>query len=307
MKLKKWVALSATAILLLALLACTISFGGGSPTTDVKDAIQMTLQVLQTQTAAAGGPAQPPAENPPSNNQPLGNNNSNQTENPPEPTLTVNPTPCNASRMVSENVPDGTQFDPAETFTKTWKVRNVGACAWNRDYRLEFEDGDRMGGDSYQELGRSVEPGDEITLSVDLTAPNDDGEYTGVWRLTADDGEKLGKYWVNICVGNPPAPFAVTSVTFYMPHTIIDTGCPNDLNVKAEITANGAGKVTYKWKDSKGGTSSTKSVKFDEAGQKIVEYDVHATTTGDYWAKLYIDSPNHQWFGPINFHVNCTL
>lgn len=306
MKLKKWAALSAIAILLLALLACTISFGGNNQTNDVKSAIQMTLQVLQTQTAAAAGPAQPPSGNQSSNNSSSGSNTPNQPENPPAPTLTVNPTPCNVSRMAGENVPDGTQFDAGDTFTKTWKVRNIGACAWNKDYRLVFEEGDRMGGEKSQDLEHTVQPGDEITLSVDLTAPDDDGEYTGVWRLTSDTGEKLGKYWVNIFVGNPPGPFAVTSVTFYMPHTTIDTGCPNDLNVKAEITANGAGKVTYKWKDSEGGTSSTKSHTFDEAGKKIVEYNVHATSSGDYWAKLYIDSPNHQWFGPIDFHVNCT-
>jgi hypothetical protein len=95
-------------------------------------------------------------------------------------------------------------------------------------------------------------------------------------------------------------------VSFYMPHTTIDMGCPGDINVKAEITTNGEGKVYYKWTDSAGGSSSTKSKTFDEAGTKIVEYNVTIGATGDHWAKLYIDDPNHQWFGPKNFHVNCT-
>ncbi len=298
MKNGKWLRSAALCMLLVLLLACRVSLGGGD-STDVQNAIQQTLQVMQTQTAAA--------QVVPSSgeSQSTGSTDSG-AEIEVEETPTINPTPCNSSRMVDETIPDGKQYDPGDSFTKTWTLRNNGSCEWNTDYRFVFEEGDRMGGDASQYLDAAVEPGEEITFSLDLNAPDEDGEYTGVWRLLADDGEKLGKYWVNIMVGIPPGPFAVTSVSFYMPHTTIDTGCPNDINVKAEITSSAAGKVTYKWTDSAGGSSSTKSYTFDEAGKKIVEYNVTADSSGDYWAKLYIDNPNHQWFGPMNFHVNCT-
>ena len=298
MKNGKWLRSAALCMLLILLLACRVSLGGGD-SIDVQNAIQQALQVMQTQTAAA--------QVVPSSgeSQSTGSTDSG-AEIEVEETPTINPTPCNSSRMVDETIPDGKQYDPGDSFTKTWTLRNNGSCEWNTDYRFVFEEGDRMGGDASQYLDAAVEPGEEITFSLDLNAPDEDGEYTGVWRLLADDGEKLGKYWVNIVVGNPPGPFAVTSVSFYMPHTTIDTGCPNDINVKAEITSSAAGKVTYKWTDSAGGSSSTKSYTFDEAGKKIVEYNVTAGSSGDYWAKLYIDNPNHQWFGPMNFHVNCT-
>jgi len=37
-----------------------------------------------------------------------------------------------------------------------------------------------------------------------------------------------------------------------------------------------------------------------------VDYNPTISATGDYQARLYIDNPNHQWFGTVNFHVNCT-
>jgi hypothetical protein len=158
-----------------------------------------------------------------------------------------------------------------------------------------------MGGKSSQYLNAVIKPGDLISLSVNLTAPDEDGEYNGVWQLVSDDNEKLGSYWVTIVVGNPVGPFAVTSVSFYMPHTTIDTSCPHDINVKAEITVNKGGKVIYHWKDSAGGTSAKKSFTLDEAGSEIVEYNVAVSSTGDYNAKLYIDEPNHQCSGRSSF------
>jgi len=58
--------------------------------------------------------------------------------------------------------------------------------------------------------------------------------------------------------------------------------------------------------DSAGDSSSTKTITFDEAGKQIVDYNMTVSATDDYWTKLYIDNPNHQWFDPIEFHVNCT-
>ena len=298
MKVNRWIIPAALGIMLGLALACTISFAGDQTAKGSGDAIQLTMVALQqTQTALA------PQETPQPEEQPI---DTESVEESDQPTPTINPTPCNLSHWTGETIPDETVMDAGDTFTKSWTLRNDGICDWTTDYQFVFVDGDRMGGASTQNLSSRIEPGESITLSVQLTAPDDDGEYRGVWRLRADDGEKFGNYWVDIFVGEPPAPFAVTGVSFYMPHTTIDTGCPNDINVKAEIKSSAAGKVTYKWTDSAGVSSSTKSYTFDDAGTKIVEYNVTVASTGDYWAKVYIDNPNHQWFGPINFHVNCT-
>ncbi len=289
----------AVLVLLVIIPACEISFNGGSDNSE-RITIEQTMQALrQTQTAAAANAEQPA---------PIADEGKPAEDDKPEikPTKTPDPTPCNRSKMTGETIPDSTQFDKGDAFTKSWTLRNDGRCEWTTDYKFVFVDGDRMGGAASQNLLSSIEPGESVTLSVDLTAPSTDGEYTGVWRLKDDKGEFFGNYWVTIYVGTPPQPLAVTSVTFYMPHTTIDMACPGDVNIKAEITANGDGKVFYKWEDSEGGSSSTKSVTFTEAGKKIVDYNATISSDGDHWAKLYIDDPNHQWFGPKEFHVNCT-
>jgi hypothetical protein len=177
MKNGKWLKSAALGAILVLLLACRVSLGGGD-SSDVQNAIQQTLQVLQTQTAAAQ--AVPSS----GESQSTGSTDSEAVIEVEE-TPTVNPTPCNASRMVDETIPDGKQYDPGDSFTKTWTLRNNGSCEWNTDYRFVFEEGDRMGGDTSQYLEEKIEPGEEITFSLDLTAPDEDG---GVYRRVASAG-----------------------------------------------------------------------------------------------------------------------
>ena len=303
MKNKRYFLLFATILLLIASIACDISFKDSGPS-DEEISIQLTMQAIQqTQTAAAQPkPATGEDQASDSSQDEEGNNNASAPDDSEDD--------CNLSKFVSETIPDGTVYQPGDTFTKTWTIRNIGTCKWNTDYRFVFEEGNQMGGPSSIKLNHPVATGDTYTFKIDLTAPSSNGDYTGVWRIKSDDGENLGKYWVKITVGSPappPASFAVTSVGFYMPHTWIDMSCPGYVNVKAEITTSAAGKVTFKMDDSTGCPGcATKSLMFSSAGSQIIDHTLNATASGDYWVKLYIDEPNHQWFGPKNFHVNCT-
>ena len=302
MKKRNWKPLILLGLMMVAVIACGISFDNDDKKPSKEELeLQLTREALQkTQTAAAAPPEEapkPPKDAPP-------------PDTDPEPdTDPGGGTPCNESKFVSETIPDGTVFEPGESFTKSWTIRNIGDCDWTTDYKFVFEDGDQMGGTTSMNVPSVIEPSEKITFQLDLTAPSAAGNYTGVWRLKAADGEKLGKYWVKIKVesaGPPPASFAVTSATFYMPHTTIDMGCPGDLSVKAEITSSAAGTVTYHWEDSAGGSSVEKSATFTEAGKKILDYTATISSSGSYEAHLYINHPNHQWFGPKEFTVNCT-
>jgi hypothetical protein len=88
--------------------------------------------------------------------------------------------------------PAVTVFVPDEAFTVDWTVRNRGDCTWDRNYRLIFISGDRMDSTRTARLRSTVEPGETLTLSLDLAAPAEPGDYRGVWRLRNPAGVNFG-------------------------------------------------------------------------------------------------------------------
>jgi hypothetical protein len=76
----------------------------------------------------------------------------------------------------------------------------------------------------------------------------------------------------------------------------------------AKISTSAAGKVTYYWAKSDGTKSETKSLTFDSAGTKDVTTTWALGSAGftySGWTQVYIDSPNHQFFGKANFTITC--
>lgn len=288
------------ASMLFAALACEISFGSDR-SVEEEVAAQLTMQALQQTQTAMAKPEEPEEEAPPEES---------ESEEPAEEEEEDEDENCYYSQWTGdETIPDGTKFDPGDGFVKSWTLRNAGTCEWTTGTRMEFEDGDKMGGPSSVNITRDVQPGETYKVEIPMTAPSSDGDYTGVWRFKAADGTKMGKYWVMITVGDPPAAFAVTSVSYSMADTSIDITCPGNkvVTITANITTNAAGLVSFKWDDSQGCLAGcvTKSINFDSAGTKSIDHTMTVGAAGDYWAKIYIDEPNHQWFGQQNFHVDC--
>jgi uncharacterized protein YkwD len=130
---------------------------------------------------------------------------------PATATLAVTAPPnCRDQAVLMEDVtvPDNTQMDSGEVFTKTWKLRNTGTCPWSA-YTLVFVDGDRMGAPDSTPVPQTL-PGSDVDVSVELTAPEADGAYTGNFSLhnAEDEVVKIGleeTMWVKILVGDASA------------------------------------------------------------------------------------------------------
>lgn len=221
----------------------------------------------------------------------------------PSSPATATPRPCNEAIFISETIPDGTMIQPGKAFIKSWRVKNTGTCTWNPNYMLVFARGSRMSGPQSINLGGYVKPGEKSDLVIDLKAPDSAGTYTGYWKLQADDGYKFAQFWVNIKV--PVVPFAVTRVKLSSSPSSYAGTCPGTVTIKAEITTNSAGTVTYQWDSSDSVTSSKKSVKFTQKGTKTVQFDLGVTYTNIYWVKIYIDSPNHLSSSPLSVTSMC--
>jgi hypothetical protein len=296
-----------TLVMVLLTAACTLPFTIQSVDNTVSTLAAQTVQAWQTQNA----PAKPgqPTWTPQSTQPPYPTQTPYPTYTPiatstSRPVATAVPQPCNQALFVSETIPDNTKFSPNTSFTKSWRFKNIGTCTWNPNYRLIFFSGDHMSEPNSVKLDDYVAPGERIDVLVDLESPSKPGNYTGYWKLQADDGTNFAQVYVRIIV--PSAPFAVSSVVITSSPSSYSGVCPKTLTIKAAITSTSAGKVTYKWRRSDGFTSELKSVTFESKGTKTVQFDWDISSSDSYWVKIFIDSPNNQWFGPLDIPVTCS-
>jgi len=145
-------------------------------------------------------------------------------------TATVDPanlaSGCNNLLLISDvSIPAGTELDPGQTFTKTWKVANTGTCNWVYLYRLVFISGDRMGGEA-EGLGKVIEPGKWTQLSVGLQAPNQPGTYTGYWRFGNQSGSVFGSTLTVSIVVPSATDVPPTDTTVPPTNTVAPTATP---------------------------------------------------------------------------------
>jgi len=99
---------------------------------------------------------------------------------PPLQTITK----CDAAAFVTDiTYPDGSIVGRGTTFTKTWRLKNVGTCTWTTSYDLVFINGEKFGAQNAVAVPASIGPGMTVDISIQLTAPNADGHYRGYWKL----------------------------------------------------------------------------------------------------------------------------
>src|SRR5215213_6852577 len=129
------------------------------------------------------------------------------TASPTSNPMTPSPTPsCREGAVFVEDVtvPDNTRLTAGEQFTKTWKLQNIGSCTWT-DYTIAFVSGDKMGAPDSVPMPET-EVSSTVEVSIDLTAPSEDGAYTAHFELRNADGEVVPHgteptFWVKIVVG----------------------------------------------------------------------------------------------------------
>lgn len=288
--------------LLLILSGCNLP--SNAPATDEPNAVStnaaLTVQALLNQATPFNTPTLPV---PPPTNTVAVPPGVTPATSASLPSATPN---CDLAQFITDvTIPDGTTFDAGDTFTKTWRLKNIGTCAWT-GYALVFDSGDAMSGASPIAVG-TVGPGQEVDVSVNLTAPASDGTYRGYWRIRnasgvlipVQGGAQEGKsFFVEIKVGSTSGGvFAVTSVTMSV------VGACGGFSITANVTANGPGEVTYKWIRSDGAIDGAvhPPIVFAAAGTQSVNTTWATNAAGAKWMDIYIDDPNNQQFGRANF------
>jgi len=131
-----------------------------------------------------------------------------------QPTATSGISCDQASFITDVTVPDNTAFAPGESFTKTWRLRNDGSCAWTEEYTVAFVSGNQLGGKTTS-LPRTIGINETLDISVEMKAPLLAGEYTSNWTIRNQNGISFGDlFYVQIVVTSSatetftPAPTA---------------------------------------------------------------------------------------------------
>jgi hypothetical protein len=113
---------------------------------------------------------------------------------------------CYGLSFVSDvSIPDNTPVTAGQNFTKTWKVKNSGSCAWDAGFKFAFNGGDQMGGTTFT-LPSSVAAGAVTDISVAMVAPNKTGTIRGNWRMQTASGQFFGdEVYVQVVIGGGAA------------------------------------------------------------------------------------------------------
>jgi len=79
-----------------------------------------------------------------------------------------------------------------DVFEINWRLRNSGSCTWNDSYRINYLGGSLENPTASISLSDEVQPGGEIEVAVQVTAPSSTGEFFAEWQLFGADGVPFG-------------------------------------------------------------------------------------------------------------------
>lgn len=131
----------------------------------------------------------------------------------PSPTITLtpptkgpSPTPCtDLFEIISESgLAMGTQMDIARPFTKSWMIKNLGSCRWEK-YKFVFVSGSLLGASTPVDIP-TTDPGGIAVLDLSLLSPSIDGNFIGKWRVQNARGDLFGPELVYGLVIPSPTP-----------------------------------------------------------------------------------------------------
>ena len=100
---------------------------------------------------------------------------------------------------ISQTVADNSTFQRNEGFTQTWVLQNIGTTTWDDTYLVRFYAGERFNA-SDGSIRQTVAPNAQAKISVDMRAPDKQGEYTGIWVITNTEGRNFGSFTLTIKV-----------------------------------------------------------------------------------------------------------
>jgi hypothetical protein len=218
------------------------------------------------------------------------------------------------------SIPDGTEMDPGEAFTKTWRLRNAGTTTWTTDYTFVFIGGAQMDAPAQVSLPQTVAPGGTVDISVSMVAPQENGVYRGFWEMRNPAGQlfETAVYVEIEVVGGSPAATGTappagsaqaTNVGLSLDNASPDE-CPYTFAFTASFELSAPATVRYLLEagtDTAGFTFNLpgeQSASFS-AGEQTVTYNLDISSSVDGWAEFQILAPNEATSNQVTFSLSC--
>jgi hypothetical protein len=204
-------------LLLISLVASGCSFPGRS--SDAERTLSVTEAYQTVEARLTEGAIEKPTQSPTHTITALPTNTPSSTPATATPTNTATianavsspASTCDqaaAGNPIDVTIPDDTDMQPGEVFTKVWRLQNAGTCTWTKEYKAVLFSGDGMSAPSVVQLPEVVSPGETVDISADMVAPETEGTYQGNWKLQNEEGSWFGigpsggsVFWVRIIVG----------------------------------------------------------------------------------------------------------
>lgn len=189
-------------------------------------------------------------------------------------------------------------------------MRNTGATTWESGYQLVFKSGEQMGASSAVDVP-ATSPGQEVNISVNLTAPTDGGAHVGYWQMRNPQGTFFGDIiWVNINVdsgsnyitvltADPPSPSDNDEVII---HTLVEN-FPNFRAMRLKIDGSvvyeiGAPEFYYPW-NTNGYAVGEHSLVVEVASQTDTSWSHPESRGMTYALEGTSGSSNHAPYRPV--------
>jgi hypothetical protein len=226
-----------------------------------------------------------------------------------------------AEYIADITIPDGTDMDPGETFTKVWRLRNAGTTTWTTDYTFVFIGGAQMDAPAQVSLPGTVAPGDTVDISINMVAPQQNGLQRGFWQMRNPAGElfQTAVYVEIEVVGGSPATTGtaapagsaqVTDVRLSVDDSSPDT-CPHTFTFTGSFRLNAPESVRYRLQAGSDTTGFTFDLPGEQSfsfstGDQTVTYTLNISSSVNGWAEFQVLAPNEATSNQVTFSLSCS-
>ena len=195
---------------------------------------------------------------------------------------TAEPTQCAENVEIVTWTRDGKTYDkaavdtllpPGKGFVMSWAFKNTGSCVWNDKYKMIFDSGERLTeADSFAAMpfGYTVQPGETLTVTIQMSAPSAPGTYESTFKLIDPQGKHVVIPGVITKVGTPSSG---------------SIAAPGDLRYEYSCVP-GLVTISLKWKDK---SDNEDGFRIYRDGTKVTDlpagstaYDDLLSTPGSY-------------------------